>query len=753
MSGIGFGLERIGLAAISRPLPFVVLLIAATLSAVFFMTSVTFNGSVTGVLPKTSANYLAYETQKREFRNFSRDVAVIVQSDTLQTADGLEALRDLQLELSLTDNVLSAVSIMAFPEFNTQTGEFQSYFPGDLGDDQQVKARLDELLTSHPQARSIFSSDANAAVVLVALDIEGDTGNDEKAFEIFRNLVNAVDEVAAPGFTISYAGLTPIGLTILETLLTDQLRLTLFGLALGAFIAILFFRSVIAAIFCAIPPILTAIWSIGFFGMVGVPVTYMTTILPTLALVLAYADGIVLFHRWNKLNRDGDHDSESLKANLVDAVKRVGPASALTSLTTAFALSSFALSQSEALVEFAWVGIVLVFSAFLAVIVSIPVMGLGMIRLGWVSTGTKVNSSFRLGSLAASIFERVPLMISTVALIAIGGFFVIHSKLEPNYTITDLLPRDSLSFEAERVANDVFGGRSLVFFQIPTVGEGGVQATENRARLTEVASVLRKAFGEDKVFAIDALWDGMDEQATNTIVDRLADAPDFFRQGYLSQSGDQMLVSLRVPSSQSITQTQAQLVEIDTALSGLSFRDQIVTTGFPVLLATEFSDMINELRRNLVFAAFMGILLIGIATRSLICAVVVAVPNLFPILFIEAIIYFSIGSISVTEVVALTLAFGIAIDNAVHVINVYQGQGMDKPVRERLHDAVVEVAPALAASTLIICAGTAIGLTSSLPILTTICGLIVSTLLVALLTNLIILPANILSVERLFGSR
>lgn len=207
-----------------------------------------------------------------------------------------------------------------------------------------------------------------------------------------------------------------------------------------------------------------------------------------------------------------------------------------------------------------------------------------------------------------------------------------------------------------------------------------------------------------------------------------------------------MLVSLRVPSSQSISETKAMLEQIDATLDGLAFRDEVQVTGFPVLLATEFSDMINELRRNLIIAAMLGILLIGLATRSMLCAAVVAVPNLFPILFIEMCIYFQIGSISVTEVVALTLAFGIAIDNAVHVINVFQAQaGLGLDVRTRLRNAVVEVAPALSASTLIICSGTAIGLTSALPILITISGLIVATLAIALFTNLIILPANILT--------
>lgn len=754
MSGLGFGLERIGLVAMTKPRLFMGFLAAMTAVAFYFMFSVSFNGSVTGVLPKTSENYLAYEQQKSDFRNFARDVAVIVRSEKLQTAAGLEALRDLQLELSLTDGVLSAISVLAVPELNLETGDFQTFFPAEMQSDAEAKQAINRVLEKYPQTRSLIAPEENAAVVLVALDLGEDAGNDQKAFEVFRGLSKAVDEFADPDFEIYYAGLTPIGLTILETLLKDQVRLTLFGLGLGAIIAIIFFRSMVAAIFCAIPPILTAIWAIGFFGLAGVSVTYMTTILPTLALVLAYADGIVMFHRWNKLNRDGDHDEERLRENLEDAVRRVGPASALTTITTAFALSSFAFSSSEALVEFAWVGVVLVCLAFLTVIIVIPVLGLALIKLGWVSTGARTSMPFHLGTFAANIFERMPRTITIVSIGFILVFFYLHSKLEPDYTVTDLLPKGSTSYEAEEIANSVFGGRSLVFFSVPTAGEGAINLAENRERLSEITDLLKGQYGEDKVYSIEALWEGQGEQALAQILAQLDNAPEFTRQGYISKDGERMLVSLRIPSSQSISETKVLIADLNELLSGLSFRDDLIMTGFPVLLATEFSDMIDELRRNLIIAAVLGVLLIGFATRSALCAAVVLVPNLFPILFIEASIYFQIGSISVTEVVALTLAFGIAIDNAVHVINVFQsqaGNGLD--VKQKLRNAVVEVAPALSASTLIICAGTAIGLTSTLPILITITGLIVATLGIALFTNLIILPANILTFGWLYKEK
>ncbi len=106
-----------------------------------------------------------------------------------------------------------------------------------------------------------------------------------------------------------------------------------------------------------------------------------------------------------------------------------------------------------------------------------------------------------------------------------------------------------------------------------------------------------------------------------------------------------------------------------------------------------------------------------------------------------------------SEVIALTIAFGIAVDNAVHVINVREGirqAGNDGDDALRL--AVVEAGPALMASTTIICVSSLVTQISILPMVPVVGGLIVATLLVALASNLLILPANLIALSR-FGRK
>ena len=280
----------------------------------------------------------------------------------------------------------------------------------------------------------------------------------------------------------------------------------------------------------------------------------------------------------------------------------------------------------------------------------------------------------RIGGWFTGLYERYRIAIIAISLLLTLGLLVCHNWLSPDYKVTDLLPRSSDSRIAEEMSNTHFGGRSLVFVTIPTIGDDGMVAVANQNRLLEVDRRLRDAYGVEKVYSIAALFEAHDQANREKIIASLAQAPEFTRQGYISKSGERMLVSLRLPSSQSIKQTRDMIGDIRQQFDGLEYADQIKVTGFPVLLATEFYDLINLLRNNLLLAALFGVVLIGVVTRSFYFALAALIPNFLPILFVEGALYITSGTIGITDVIALTIGLGIAIDNTIHIINAYRLQ-------------------------------------------------------------------------------
>ena len=742
MWSLGFGLERIGLLALKFPKWSSILLIAACIFAGFSITNLRFDGNVTAVLPEDSQAYNDFFRQKELFRDSAKDITMIVRSNRLMSAAGLEDLRSLQLDLAVTDGVDYVSTLFSIPRLDPESGQFEDFFPEFIEDDGLAKKLIDELLHSQPQASALVVPKDNLAVIRLSMDADA---SDKQSYQIFEQIKQEVNDLKPADFEILFTGITPLGLTIVKALVSDQLKLTLIGLTFGTLIALYVFKSLLAALICAVPPAITALWTIALFAITGNPLNYLTTILPTLALILAFADGIVLYYRWQRSNVEDNDFSQNLKI----AIARVGPASALTSITTALAFLSFAFASSSALKTFAILGMGAVAAAFVAVIIGLPLAAHWALRFGAVKKGRVSKPIFsKLGETVYRIVVPRPVLITLVAIIVVVGLGFVHTLVRPEYRITDYLPLQSDSKKAEQIANESLQGGSILFVSVPTIDKDNIYSRENRNLLARSEAALFELFGPSRVFSLNALFKQIkNETAFNAASIELEKASASARSSFVSTNNEAMLISVRVPSNQSIVKTGAQVAQIRQALMKVGIANPVVT-GLPVLMAEEFSTLIEQLRTSLLIAIGLGVIIIGIATRSLLMAIAAITPNLLPILMIELVIYLQGGAVNLSQVISLTVAFGIAIDNAVHVINVLDGARRNGfGVREGIKTAISEVGPALAASTLIICVSTLVTQISIMPMVPILGQLMIVTLIIAFVSNLVILPANVLTMR------
>ena len=127
--------------------------------------------------------------------------------------------------------------------------------------------------------------------------------------------------------------------------------------------------------------------------------------------------------------------------------------------------------------------------------------------------------------------------------------------------------------------------------------------------------------------------------------------------------------------------------------------------------------------------------------RSIRLALVGLVVNLIPIMGVEAWLVLLGREVTIMNMIALTVAFGIAIDDTLHFLNRFRlarGETAD-----RVTQAVREAGPPMAATTLILLAGLVVTLASSLPGLSIFGGLIALAVGLALVADLFLLPGLI----------
>src|SRR5437588_5163952 len=94
-ASIAFGLERIGLIAVQRPILSCIVLVGLIIGAIFGIDRIKIDDSLSQLFRSNSKDYKQYEAVTKRFPATEFDVLVVVEGKTLLARDNLEEVRDL----------------------------------------------------------------------------------------------------------------------------------------------------------------------------------------------------------------------------------------------------------------------------------------------------------------------------------------------------------------------------------------------------------------------------------------------------------------------------------------------------------------------------------------------------------------------------------------------------------------------------------------------------------------------------------
>ncbi len=747
MRSLGFGLERIGLLVLRAPRSVGLVLLVLFLAAAATLPKTSFDGRLIDILSDDPA-FVAYDAVKDNFRDAAHDVFLMVKAPDLFTVDGMDKLRFLQIDLQLDDKVELVFSAFSLGDFDFVDNRFVPALPQEFASDEEVVAAMNRLRENQPSARALVAPDAGIAILVVTLNAPRNTANDVMA-ALVNNLQTTLDGITPEGFTIALTGLPAIQATVANSLQDDQWRLALSGFVIGTLIGLVVFRSVIAALVCATPALVAVVWLLGLLNTLGVQINFLFTILPSLALILALVDSIVFFFHWQSANAENGKPAKNLR----DSIFRIGPASAMTSITTALAFISFANSPNAALQELAWLGVAAVGIAYLSFILLLPLLCLLLVKLP-VSAGKRRPSFVRFGNPIGRWAMRAPFIRAGIAIVLAIGLGVIHFQVGSNFELDRYLPPDNSVVEYEKVVGDVFGG-TVPLYGIVKVPDGAdFYDPAARERIAAATAAFTDVLGEGTTVSLANVWDTVAPDQIDAAAEALANADPATLDRILSHDERLMLVTAQLPSVMSGDQTEALVAQIQARLDALGIGDEVTLTGFPILSGIEIPALVESLRSSLLLAVVLAVLALAIASGSLTLALTTLVPNILPILAVEAVLWVTGRDHDLTTLIALTIAFGIGIDNAVHLINMYRvNRHKGLGPNDALSDAVRVVGPALMAGTAILSVSYLATQISAMPSIGLLGRLIIATLLVALVANLIFLPSFIAIRDRLIGRK
>ena len=751
-----FGLERLGLLAVQAPRLCVALLAGLTMLAAYGVTLVKHDNDPRSVLRSERPHFLDYDRFLDRYPALENQVFILAESPSLTTRPVLEALRNLHLDLLFVDGVTSVVSIFTARHPPDDDGNMDPVFPETLPDGPALDALIADA-RSHPLlGNKMLSASGTATLLVVALD-EGLRSPAQLA-GLFAELETLTGQITSGlDLTLTPTGLPAIRHETVVQIRSDQTMLIVVGAVVAVLICALFFRRPALIFLASLPPMIAILWTLGGFGLSGEKITAMTNILPTLVLVIAFSDAIHMVHSIRRQLQDGRPAREAARISVIE----VGPACALTTVTTMIALGTLVIGDSRLVQQFGVCGAAAVLLAFIAVVVLVPALAVLMLP-DRPDTAQKVTASglalaTRRWSEQTWRFVRrraLGVTIAGAAILLVTGtaFF----SLEPRYDYRGHLPENSTANRAIDRINAKLGGADVIFINIEARPSPGARTEVPIDAIAAVHEILERNGKVENVVSLASAVDWLAGEGDDTaraagkLLDKL---PEHYAGRLASEKGASWIVTGYVPA-EAAPETRELLSRLDRELDAVRRSApelDISVTGLVALAAFESGNMIERLKLSLALAVVIIVAVMAVTARSLTLALLATVPNLLALSVVAAVLYVMDLGFQFTSTVALTVAFGIAVDNTVHFIHRYRLERERAGFDTALELTMRKVGPVLIAATVLLSAGLAVTQLSALPMASLFGLLCIIVLVTALGATLVLMPALILVVRRRAG--
>lgn len=748
------------------------LLIALTVIMYQFSLGVKMSYTHPKILPAENQIQLDFNEFKSEFGESINTMVIAVQDVEFFTKEHLYAWHKFGIEIQNLEGVKAVLNITQLPILNIDSTK-KKFISTKWYSSEMSSIQIDSAKKVFQNQKiyegMLYNKEVYSALMLV--DIEKELLASPERKILIDEIVEAGENYSKTlNLDVRYSGM-PYLRTIDSLKIKDEISVfILLTLLITSLILFLFFRSFKATIVSIIVVILGVMFSFGIMGYLGYNVTILTALVPPVIIVIGIPNCIFLINKYHTEFRKNKDKDKSLHL----MISKIGNITLLTNLTTASGFAAFLLTKSETLQEFGLVASVSILFIFIISILLIPI---------WFSFSpepklrhTKHLDKKWVRSVVAILSDwvrnkRNVIYIASSVLTVAG--FVGLSLVETTGNITDDLSRDGDLYTDLQFFEQNFGGVMPLEIIIDTKDTNGINKSSFMTKVQNLQDELEQydefsqplSYIEFVKYANQAYKDDGPKYyilPQKMILPRLKSMLDRSEE---INSFDLMLTdSISSKCRIALRMNDLATPEMDTILSELQPKiDSIFHPDEYDVSVTGFSRVFLEgtkfLVGNLVYSLLLVIVLISIFMawmfRSFRMVIVSLIPNLIPLLLTSAIMgYFSIP-IKPSTILVFSIAFGISVDDTIHFLAKYRQELLDSNwnIRKSVFKALEETGVSMVYTSIVLFFGFFVFVASDFGG-TVALGLLVSiTLFFAMLSNLLLLPALLLTLERIITTK
>jgi hypothetical protein len=742
-------------------------LLALTAFMAYHAVQVRIRYDFASMLPYDDSTLVRYRDFKARFGEDGNVLVIGMRHDSLYTPQMYGRWHRLGEEIRALEGIEEVVSVARCATLVRDTVQRRfvlTKVPGDAPLDRPTVDSLGRLMAGLPFYQGILMNEQTGAT-LMAVTMNRDFLDSRRRVGLTQQIIALADGFARDTGTPVHLGGMPYIRSVLAGMVAQELRmfLALAGVV-AAVLLYVFFRSAKVVLVSVTVVGVAVVWCFGFMHLLGYDITILTGIIPPLLIIIGVANCIFLLTKFQQGVRA--HGNRALA--LARMVERIGFATMFTNLTTAVGFATFAVLRSEVMREFGIVASLSIAGVFIISLVLVPVMFSFFTlprqrHLRHLEHGPGYHFIGHVVDLVLSNRWATYMVCGVLTVLSVAGTLRLHTT----GNLVDDLPADHRVMADLRFFESNFKGIMPFEVEIDALGPGKALSPATTARIER----LQELFGQYPEFARPLSVNEVLKFARQAYYNGL---PDMYRLPsgserafILSHSGGMekgnMLHSF-IDSTRQRTRVSVQMkdvgtLQLDTLMTELvpridsifnpeQYRVTLTGTSVVFLRGTEY--MVRNLLSSLAMAIGLIALCMVYLFRSWRMVAVSLVPNVLPLMVTAGLMGWLGIAIKPSTILVFSIAFGISVDDTIHYLTKYrqelehQGWNIRRSVIASLREAGLSM---MYTSVVLFCGfsifmGSEFGGTKAL-------GLLISvTLLVAMFSNLILLPSLLLTFER-----
>lgn len=768
--------EALGKAILRFRVPLILLMTLFTGLMGYYASKVEMSYDFSRAIPTDHPQYKAYLNFRNTFGEDGNLLTVGFTSDAFFTVETFNTLSLFEQEVKLIKGVEDVISINSAVTLvkndSTQKLSARKIFP-PLAAAQAALDSLKNLFLGLPFYKGLlYNPNTNAYLIGLRID-KNILGSKEREKTIVAIEAKADQLAAQTGYTLHLSGL-PLIRTNVAIRIQKEMQWFLIGsLLLSACILFVFFRSMATTCLSLGVVLIGVVYSVATIVLLGYKITLLTALIPPLVVVIGIPNCIYFLNKYHTAYLR----TQNKKKALVEMVGKMGIVTLFCNIAAALGFAVFALTKSIILREFGMVAGINIMALFFISLVLIP------IALYYMPIPQQKHTQYLhnkwLLNLLAGIEQRVFSHRKTIyaATILSLVFSIIGiAQLKTQAFIVDDLPKKDRIYEDLKFFESNFGGILPLEILVDTKrknGIAGARALGVYDNISAFSDQLRThpelakplSLAEGLKFAKQGFYDGDSNNYTMPNAFDGAFVADYMRpgKGNNKEKGSlEKLMSSFMDSNKQTTRISVNMADVGSLKMPVlidrlrqeantffdSSKYTVTFTGSSITFLEGSRFIISGLKESILWAFLFISLCMLYLFRSLRILVCSLIPNLIPLVMTAGLMGWLGIAIKPSTVLVFSVALGIAIDITIRFLVSYKQlyPTLNGNVEQVVVHTIRETGISIVYTSLVLVAGFVIFVISGFGSTQALGWLTSFTLLVATITNLVLLPVLLLLV-------